>query len=139
MREVEVMEVFCFGVAPEFRRRNPFDSALFHSLLRIGSSGTGGLNVDGSAAPHPAGWSCALKQTWALNSSRIFRNVRLMSALGQKQTLRRILVMSALPPKADIGGAHRDVRLVPIADIVQFDLCRAGGVQDPSLLALIIG
>jgi hypothetical protein len=26
-----------------------------------------------------------------------------MSALGQKQTLRRVLVMSALPPKADIG------------------------------------
>ena len=26
----------------------------------------------------------------------------LMSALGQKQTLQRILVMSALPPKADI-------------------------------------
>ena len=26
-----------------------------------------------------------------------------MSALGQKQTLQRILLMSALPPKADIG------------------------------------
>jgi len=24
--------------------------------------------------------------------------------------------MSALPPKADIGGAHRDVRFVPKAD-----------------------
>src|SRR3974377_1967618 len=84
--EAEAMVVPCFGVAPEFRRRNPFGGALFHSLLRIGSSGTGGLNVDGSAVPRPAGWSCALQQTSALNSSRIFRNVRLMSAMGQKQT-----------------------------------------------------
>jgi len=29
--------------------------------------------------------------------------VWLMSALGQKQTWQRILLMSALPPKADIG------------------------------------
>jgi hypothetical protein len=35
------MEVSCFGVAPEFRRRNPFGGALFHSLLRIDSSGIG--------------------------------------------------------------------------------------------------
>jgi hypothetical protein len=28
--------------------------------------------------------------------------VTVMSALGQKQTLQRILLMSALPPKADI-------------------------------------
>jgi hypothetical protein len=33
-----------------------------------------------------------------------------MSALGQKQTLQRILLMSALPPKADIGTEARDVR-----------------------------
>jgi len=32
-----------------------------------------------------------------------------MSALGQKQTLTRLLRMSALPPKADI--AERDLRL----------------------------
>ena len=31
-----------------------------------------------------------------------------MSALGQKQTLEGILLMSALPPKADIGRACRD-------------------------------
>jgi hypothetical protein len=31
-----------------------------------------------------------------------------MSALGQKQTLQRILLMSALPPKADIGTQSRD-------------------------------
>src|SRR5215831_3706566 len=40
-----------------------------------------------------------------------------MSALGQKRTLQCILVMSALPPKADIGSACRDVRFVPKADI----------------------
>jgi hypothetical protein len=33
-----------------------------------------------------------------------------MSALGHKRTLRRVRLMSALPPKADIGSAHRDVR-----------------------------
>ena len=37
-----------------------------------------------------------------------------MSALGQKQTLRGVRPMSALPPKADIGSGDRDVRFVPI-------------------------
>jgi hypothetical protein len=36
-----------------------------------------------------------------------------MSALGQKQTLRPVQSMSALPPKADIGTQPRDVRFVP--------------------------
>jgi hypothetical protein len=40
----------------------------------------------------------------------------LMSALGQKQTLRRLLLMSALPPKADIGTQSRNVRFVPETD-----------------------
>jgi hypothetical protein len=40
-----------------------------------------------------------------------------MSALGQKQTFRCFAVMSALPPKADIGRHHFDVRFVPEADI----------------------
>jgi hypothetical protein len=40
-----------------------------------------------------------------------------MSALGQKQTLRGLNGMSALPPKADIGKRWLDVRFVPIADI----------------------
>ena len=39
----------------------------------------------------------------------------LMSALGQKQTLKRPHPMSALPPKADIDRARRDVRFVPKA------------------------
>ena len=33
-----------------------------------------------------------------------------MSALGHKQTFARQKVMSALPPKADMCGATRDVR-----------------------------
>src|SRR6516165_7756130 len=41
-----------------------------------------------------------------------------MSALGQKRTLQCILVMSALPPKADIGTQPRNVRFVPTADSV---------------------
>ena len=40
-----------------------------------------------------------------------------MSALGQKRTLNRLHLMSALPPKADIAGAMRNVRFVPEADI----------------------
>ena len=40
-----------------------------------------------------------------------------MSALGHKQTFRSAISMSALPPKADMCGATRDVRFGPIADI----------------------
>ena len=40
-----------------------------------------------------------------------------MSALGQKQTCAMQNGMSALPPIADMCGAKRDVRFVPIADI----------------------
>ena len=42
-----------------------------------------------------------------------------MSALGQKQTFAAHKPMSALPPKADMCGATRDVRFVPIADIAR--------------------
>ena len=41
-----------------------------------------------------------------------------MSALGQKRTLQRILLMSALPPIADIGTQPLNVRLVPTTDIL---------------------
>jgi hypothetical protein len=40
-----------------------------------------------------------------------------MSALGQKQTLRLVRLMSALPPKADIAERQLDVRFVPKADM----------------------
>src|SRR6516225_4242927 len=40
-----------------------------------------------------------------------------MSALGQKRTLRRVCLMSALPPKADIRWRVRHVRYVPKADM----------------------
>ena len=40
-----------------------------------------------------------------------------MSALGQKQTFAVKKGVSALPPKADMCGATRHVRFVPIADI----------------------
>jgi hypothetical protein len=33
--------------------------------------------------------------------------------LGEKRTSEYVRNMSALPPKADIGSAHRDVRFVP--------------------------
>src|SRR5262245_43346635 len=42
---------------------------------------------------------------------------RPMSALGHKQTFAPQKVMSALPPKADMCDATRDVRFGPIADI----------------------
>jgi hypothetical protein len=37
--------------------------------------------------------------------------------LGQKQTSEHLRVMSALPPKADIGTQSWNVRFVPKADI----------------------
>jgi len=40
-----------------------------------------------------------------------------MSALGHKQTFARQWIMSALPAKADMCGATRDVRFGPIADM----------------------
>jgi len=47
-----------------------------------------------------------------------------MSALGQKRTLRRVRVMSALPPKADIGTQSCDVCFVPKADIEREEIDR---------------
>ena len=43
-----------------------------------------------------------------------------MSALGQRQTFAVQKGMSALPPKAAMCSATRDVRFVPIADIAPF-------------------
>jgi hypothetical protein len=40
-----------------------------------------------------------------------------MSALGQKQTFKRLRLVSALPPKADIGCGCWDVRFVPEAEV----------------------
>ena len=44
-----------------------------------------------------------------------------MSALGQKRTCAAQKVMSALPPKADMCSATRNVRLVPKADMTLLD------------------
>jgi hypothetical protein len=52
-----------------------------------------------------------------------------MSALGQKQTFRVARAMSALPPKADMCGAARDVRYGPIADIGYLSINRAVGAE----------
>jgi hypothetical protein len=52
-----------------------------------------------------------------------------MSASGHKRTFAVQNGMSALPPIADICSATRDVRFVPIADMVWFlfdDLVRDG-------------
>ena len=46
-----------------------------------------------------------------------------MSALGHKRTYAVQKGMSALPPKADMCGATRYVRFVPIADIALGELC----------------
>jgi hypothetical protein len=39
--------------------------------------------------------------------------------LAHKRTLAHVRIMSALPPKADIGTQSRDVRFVPKADILR--------------------
>src|SRR5262245_51299662 len=63
-----------------------------------------------------------------------------MSALGQKRTFRSAITMSALPPKADMCGATRDVRYGPKADIHSItSSARAmsvGGTLRPRLLAV---
>ena len=61
-----------------------------------------------------------------------------MSALGQKRTCAVQNVMSALPPKADMCGATRHVRFVPIADIGLRSLYYLGGIVlfSPRLLTL---
>ena len=63
-----------------------------------------------------------------------------MSALGQKRTCAAQKVMSALPPKADMCSAIRDIRFVPIADIrtssrlcrFEFPLSQILGLLQPS-------
>jgi hypothetical protein len=42
-----------------------------------------------------------------------------MSQMGQKQTLKRVRPMSALPPIADIAERDLDVRFVPKADVLR--------------------
>jgi hypothetical protein len=54
-----------------------------------------------------------------------------MSALGQKQTSAHVRVMSALPPKADIGTQSWNVRFVP-----KRTLCSAAVEPAPGALAV---
>ena len=54
-----------------------------------------------------------------------------MSASGHKQTFAVQNSMSALPPKADMCGATRDVRFVPIADIAEFTRYIIGDGDQP--------
>jgi hypothetical protein len=61
-----------------------------------------------------AAWGQQLSSSDLSATRQQFCPGRPMSALGQKRTLDRRLLMSALPPKADIGGRERDVRFVPI-------------------------
>jgi hypothetical protein len=60
--------------------------------------------------PLPSGPSTL--SNWLVHSRR-----SPMSALGQKQTSRSEIAMSALPPKADIGERNLDVRFVPFSDM----------------------
>ena len=48
------------------------------------------------------------------------------------------ILMSALPPKADIRGGECDVRFVPIADIPQFIRSRGGTNHKPLLKMLMV-
>ena len=50
------------------------------------------------------------------------------------------MVMSTLPPKADMCGATRDVRFGPIADMwsARADVC-SGPKADPLLLDQLVG
>ena len=57
-----------------------------------------------------------------------------MSALGQKQTLTRLVHMSASPPIADIESQSRNVRFVPKADIMQCSNSRSIGASTDEFL-----
>ena len=61
---------------------------------------------------------CEHSQNVAFPKNRNWCNVAKMSALGQKQTCAPQVVMSALPPKADMCSAPAHVRYGPIADIL---------------------
>ena len=50
-----------------------------------------------------------------------------MSASGQKQTLRLVRLMSALPQKADIDGRRLHVRFVPKAEVADLYLTTSSG------------
>src|SRR6516162_8353222 len=50
-----------------------------------------------------------------------------MSALDHKRTLKHVRLMSALPPKADIGTQSCNVRFVPKADIQELGASVRGG------------
>jgi hypothetical protein len=52
-----------------------------------------------------------------------------MSALGQKRTYAVHKGMSALPPKADMCGAHGHVRCGPIADMAK-QSCAPTGAKE---------
>jgi hypothetical protein len=59
-----------------------------------------------------------------------------MSALGQKQTFRAEIAMSALPPKADIGGLQLHVRFVPKAGVSR---CSKNPLSKASLFDHLVG
>jgi hypothetical protein len=73
-------------------------------------------NIDSSSKFLPAAGD-TLPHLWLGNAFVRHRKFSTpMSALGQKQKSAHVSVMSALPPKADIGTKLRDVRFVPEAD-----------------------
>src|SRR6516164_5956646 len=67
------------------------------------------------------------------------RYTRPTSALGQKQTLADVRVMSALPPIADIGTQQRDVRFVPKADIPRCSEDRRYSITSSALVRNVSG
>ena len=70
----------------------------------------------------------------ALGQKHILQRKRSMSALPPIATAKAKppqTVMSALPPKADMCSASRDVRFVPIADISSpFNYLGGAGIAD---------
>ena len=55
-----------------------------------------------------------------------------MSALGQKQTLGKVRLMSALLPIADIGTQPSDVCFVPKADIRFYSITSSARASNPA-------
>ena len=53
--------------------------------------------------------------------SAVARGANLMSALGHKRTLRRVHLMSALPPKADIAEAAAAANVAKLPKLLRKD------------------
>ena len=105
---------------PELLRRAAGVGAELKALVKVADC-DGDPGIAATRAPCPlwvkSGHWGASEQCPLYLQKRTLELSHETTALCQKQTSEHVRVMSALPPKADIGTQPRDVRFVPEADI----------------------